>query len=120
MRGVIITRPLPTHLDPPAKLVFVLCAQGAEEETTGDSHNKKLPAGGFGAPGEYLRWLEADLAAANASRATRPWIVAGSHRPFAELNASHGALFAKCAVARCRACLRMPSPKIWPPAFSII
>ena len=49
---------------------------------------------------KYMRQCRCpvDLAAANASRATRPWIVAGSHRPFSELNASHGALFAKYRV----------------------
>jgi len=28
-----------------------------------------------------VAWLEADLAAANASRASTPWLVAGAHRP---------------------------------------
>jgi len=51
----------------------------APEEHRGDSG--LLPAGGFGTDGEYLAWLEADLAAANASRGTRPWIFAGGHRP---------------------------------------
>eukprot|EP00937_MAST-01D_sp_MAST-1D-sp2_P006073 g6073.t1 len=53
---------------------------GAGEETHGDSG--VLPAGGFAPAGELLRWLEADLAAADtaASRAQRPWVVVGSHR----------------------------------------
>jgi len=34
---------------------------GAGEENTGDSHIPWLPAGHFGADGEYLAWLEADL-----------------------------------------------------------
>jgi len=29
-----------------------------------------------------VAWLEADLAAANASRSAQPWVVAGAHRPF--------------------------------------
>lgn len=37
-------------------------------------------SGHFAADGEYLRWLEADLAAANANRAERPWIIAMGHR----------------------------------------
>jgi len=73
---------------------------GAEEEHTGDSHMSNLPAGSFGQPGEYLAWLEADLKAAAADRAAgrRLWIVAGGHRPFGELEASHGALFEKYGV----------------------
>lgn len=66
---------------------------GAGEETHGDSG--RLPAGGFGRPGEYLAWLERDLALANSSRSERPFIVAGGHRPFTELISSHGELFAK-------------------------
>jgi hypothetical protein len=34
---------------------------GAGEEHTGDSGIKWLPAGGFGADGQYLAWVEADL-----------------------------------------------------------
>ncbi|KAL1503565.1 hypothetical protein AB1Y20_012043 [Prymnesium parvum] len=72
----------------------------APEEGTGDSHFKFLPAGSFGAPGEYLAWLEADLKAAAADRAAgrRQWIVAGGHRPFDDLASSHSALFAKYKV----------------------
>ena len=41
---------------------------GAEESTTGDSHMKNLPAGGFGYKGEYMKWLENDLATAHGLR----------------------------------------------------
>ncbi len=34
-----------------------------------------LPSGGFAPPGALVAWLEADLAAAAANRANRPWIV---------------------------------------------
>ncbi len=51
----------------------------APEADKGDSG--VIPAGHFGADGEYLAWLEADLARADANRATRPWIFAGGHRP---------------------------------------
>lgn len=74
---------------------------GAEEETTGDAHISSLPAGSFGRKGEYLAWLEADLRAASSARAAgsgRAWIVAGSHRPFAELEKSHGELLRKYGV----------------------
>ena len=79
---------------------------GAGEEHTGDSHTASLPAGGFGRAGEYLRWLEADLARAHAARVAagrgadgaRPWIVAGGHRPFEEIEASHGELFRRYSV----------------------
>ena len=37
-----------------------------------------LPCGGFG---DQLTWLENDLKAANADRATRPWIFVQGHRP---------------------------------------
>jgi hypothetical protein len=43
-----------------------------------------IPAGGFGADGEYLRWLEADLVKANSERHIRPWIIFGGHRPLYE------------------------------------
>eukprot|EP00035_Acanthoeca_spectabilis_P006196 m.121789 g.121789 ORF g.121789 m.121789 type:complete len:295 (+) comp13396_c0_seq3:655-1539(+) len=59
---------------------------GAGEENTGDSGDKSLPAGHFGRDGEYLAWLEADLKAASANRATRPWIFAGGHRPLPEVS----------------------------------
>lgn len=56
---------------------------GAVEEHYGDSGIiGGLKAGGFAQDGEYLRWLEADLAAADANRNVRPWIVAYGHRPF--------------------------------------
>eukprot|EP01052_Picozoa_sp_SAG31_P016686 SAG31_NODE_1114_length_9852_cov_2.761509_6_plen_258_part_00 len=51
----------------------------AEERRHGDASS--MPAGKFGRPGEYLAWLEADLAKAYANRAMRPWIIAGGHRP---------------------------------------
>eukprot|EP00038_Savillea_parva_P018274 m.22861 g.22861 ORF g.22861 m.22861 type:complete len:487 (+) comp4035_c0_seq1:39-1499(+) len=72
---------------------------GAGEENTGDSGDKLLPAGHFAPDGAYLAWLEADLAAASANRATRPWIIAGGHRPFREI-AGNGVqeLFAKYQV----------------------
>jgi len=55
--------------------------EGATEEHWGDGGILiGLRAGGFAPDGEYLRWLEADLAAANANRAERPWIVAFGHR----------------------------------------
>ena len=50
----------------------------AAEATHGDSG--VLPAGGFAPDGELMRWLESDLAAADANRAARPWIIVGSHR----------------------------------------
>jgi len=59
---------------------------GAPEGTTGDSGFPFLPAGSFGAPGQYMAWLEADLAAAAAARAAGKidWIITGAHRPFEE------------------------------------
>jgi len=68
---------------------------GAGEETTGDSHDKKLPAGGFGREGEYLAWLAADLAQADKERHLRPWVVAGGHRPVDELAATAAPLLMK-------------------------
>ena len=38
-----------------------------------------FPSGSFAADGEYMRWLEADLAAAKAQGFN--WIIAGGHRP---------------------------------------
>ena len=52
----------------------------APEEHHGDSGI--LPAGGFGANGEFIQWLENDLIKANASRHIRPWIIVGGHRPW--------------------------------------
>lgn len=59
---------------------------GAGEEHKGDSH--LLPAGGFGENGELLKWLEADLAQANANRANVPWLFVGGHRPIYDAIAS--------------------------------
>ena len=63
---------------------------GAGESKTGDSHIPWLKAGGFGRKGEYLDWLERDLAAADAARKSgdpsgRRWIIAGGHRPFGDI-----------------------------------
>ena len=63
---------------------------GAEEATTGDSHMKNLPAGGFGYDGEYMKWLENDLAKADALRKNssalgRQWLVAVGHRPYSDV-----------------------------------
>ena len=74
---------------------------GAEEQGTGDSHMKSLPAGYFGREGEYLEWLEADLAAADAARRAgsgRPWLIAGGHRPYGEVRATVESLFEKYGV----------------------
>eukprot|EP00039_Didymoeca_costata_P028336 m.20720 g.20720 ORF g.20720 m.20720 type:complete len:487 (-) comp6929_c0_seq1:115-1575(-) len=68
---------------------------GAGEEKTGDSHDPELPAGSFGEPGEYLAWLEKDLAAADQNRNQRPWIVAAGHREFKVFNESYGHLLTK-------------------------
>lgn len=66
-----------------------------------------LPAGHFAPNGEYLRWLEADLTAANADRAEHPWIVAMGHRTWVHKAAesveeatgkAHKELFAKYGV----------------------
>lgn len=78
---------------------------GAEERDTGDSGNKRMPAGHFGAPGEYLAWLEADLKAAAKVKedalkggAGQRWIVAGGHRPWKGIKGAHTDLFAKYGV----------------------
>ncbi len=63
---------------------------GAEESTTGDGHFPFLPAGSFGAPGQYMAWLAADLAAAAADPSVR-WIIASGHRPFEDLPPAHSA-----------------------------
>ncbi len=74
---------------------------GANEEKTGDMKFFLLPAGHFAPDGAYMRWLEADLAAAS-KRADIQWIVAGGHRPFASLNETAASalavLFAKYGV----------------------
>ena len=64
---------------------------GAEETDTGDGHFPFLPAGHFGAPGEYLKWLEADLAQASADPSVR-WIIASGHRPIEDLPADQQAV----------------------------
>lgn len=81
---------------------------GAEEHDTGDSHDKKLPAGHFGEDGEYLAWLEADLKAASEARAAKDanggngngpsFIVAGGHRPHGDIKSVHTELFSKYGV----------------------
>jgi hypothetical protein len=67
--------------------------RGAGEENHGDSG--VLPAGHFAPDGEYLKWLEADLAAARGPASATKWIIAGGHRPFGDIAESHGPLFAK-------------------------
>jgi hypothetical protein len=57
---------------------------GAEETSTGDSHFKFLPAGGFAPNGTYMAWVEADLAKAYNDPDVK-WIVVGGHRPFESL-----------------------------------
>lgn len=76
---------------------------GAEESKTGDSHFPWLPAGGFGVEGEYMAWLEADLAAADAARKSgdpsgRKWLIAGGHRPYGDVKDCCEALFEKYGV----------------------
>jgi hypothetical protein len=113
--GHTTLRPSVTHFAPcapctPPRRHFVSINtetdwHGAEEETTGDGHLPWLKAGGFGAPGEYLRWLEADLSKADAARKAGigpRWIIAGGHRPMSSgggnVNATHGPLFRKFGV----------------------
>lgn len=72
---------------------------GAGEENKGDSGIFK--AGHFGADGEYLAWLEADLKKASEKRASGngpKWIVAGGHRPYGAVQKYHVPLFAKYGV----------------------
>jgi len=81
---------------------------GAAEEHYGDSGRViGLKAGGFAPDGAYLRWLEADLAKANANRDKVPWIVAYGHRPWfhkdvqefsPEIAKTHKPLFEKYGV----------------------
>lgn len=67
--------------------------EGAGEQHTGDGHFPFLPAGGFGAPNQYMDWLAADLAKAAADPSVR-WIIASGHRPFEDLPAAHSAALA--------------------------
>ena len=53
--------------------------KNAPEENDGDSG--VFPAGHFAPSGAQLKWLEADLKAADANRAERPWVFVGGHRP---------------------------------------
>eukprot|EP00854_Cymbomonas_tetramitiformis_P013329 gene13329-15748_t len=73
---------------------------GAEETDTGDSHLKFMPAGHFAPNGTYLKWLEADLKAANESRANGGpnWIIVGGHRPHGVVKACCAAMFEKYGV----------------------
>jgi hypothetical protein len=57
---------------------------GAGEEFDGDSNFKFLPAGSFGNDGEYMAWVESDLAKASQDPNIK-WIIAGGHRPFEDL-----------------------------------
>jgi hypothetical protein len=50
---------------------------GAPEGTVSE-HG--IPSGGFAPDGALVKWLAADLEAAAADRARRPWIVVGAHR----------------------------------------
>jgi hypothetical protein len=45
-----------------------------------------------------VAWLEADLAAANASRAATPWLIAGAHRPLYCTNGGWQTTDKDCAV----------------------
>lgn len=63
---------------------------GAEEENVGDGHFPWLTAGHFGADGEYMKWLAADLVAA-AADPTVAYIIASGHRPFEDLPTDHAA-----------------------------
>ena len=88
---------------------------GSEEEFEGDGHfvhskwlnRTLLPAGSFGAPGEYFAWLEQDLKAASEARAAGKgprWIIAGGHRPYGSMmdsppdGSKHEELFEKYGV----------------------
>lgn len=51
----------------------------APEKTHDDSG--LVPAGGFAPDGTLLKWLEADLASASASRSQYPWLIVTGHRP---------------------------------------
>lgn len=52
---------------------------GAADQFHG-SESGILACGNFAPNGTYLRWLDADLAAASKNRAERPWIVVYGHR----------------------------------------
>ena len=74
---------------------------GAGEEKTGDSGDKKMPAGGFGQAGELQAWVASDLAAADASRkagGSRPWLVVAGHRTYDEVYGTFGSLFEQYGV----------------------
>ena len=45
-----------------------------------------IPTGRFGQPGEYEKWLEADLSTAENERDIRPWIIVVGHRPITVLD----------------------------------
>lgn len=66
---------------------------GAGEENTGDSGDPMFPAGHFAADGAYLAWLENDLKQAHAQRDIRPWIIAGAHRPYHEVQVQYDHVF---------------------------
>ena len=61
--------------------------KNAPEENHGDSG--VFPAGHFAASGAQLAWLEADLKAADANRAERPWVFVGGHRPLYDATGKH-------------------------------
>jgi len=87
----------------PVHFVSINCETdfpGAGEEFLDDSGIPYLKAGGFGAEGEFLAWLEADLAKADAGRKAggRPWIVVGGHRPYNTAFPLAGDLFQKYGV----------------------
>lgn len=80
---------------------------GADEADYGGEGFTPFRCGHFAPDGEYLRWLEADLAAASQRRDVTPWIVALGHRSWLWLDArkrdsaterAHSALFEKYGV----------------------
>ena len=62
------------------------------------SFNTETPddTGNIDAP--EVAWLQADLAAANASRAATPWLVAGAHRPLYCTNGAWSTSDKDCAI----------------------